>query len=158
MKIRVERVEYTVRRILWTQPGDLHHAVTLCLTIFGTYRGNQYRADFDMKIAEDGLSRVRVCAAADGVARGAAKGGVLREKFYALGCTLAAAWRTTAGYDEALLRCTRKDLVRAAERWNSEVHNLADGLRAAKKQRTAARRALVAFDKKHPEPTTEIPF
>lgn len=157
MKIRVERVEYTVRRILWTQPGDIHSAVTLCLVIFGAYRGKRYRADFHTKVAEDGLSRVRVYTATD-VARGAAKGGVLRERFYTLGCTLAAAWRTTSGYDGALLRCTRKDLVRAAERWNSEVHNLADGLRAAKKQRTAARRALVAFDKKHPEPTTEIPF
>lgn len=157
MKITNVSVEYAVRHIPWPQEGALS-AIAICLVIQGTYRSRSYAAVFDAMVQKGGLSRVRVYSEVPG-ADGARKehGGVLRERFYTLGCTLAEAWRATPAYDAAYLACVRKDLVMSVQNLDGYAAHLTAQLRETKRFRAKARRALAAFDKKHPHPQ-EIPF
>jgi hypothetical protein len=109
-------------------------------------------------VQKGGLSRVRVYSKIPGADRARKEhGGVLRERFYTLGCTLAEAWRATPAYDEAYLSCARKELVMSVQNLDTYVARLTAQLRETKRYRAKARRALAAFDKKHPQPP-EIPF
>lgn len=157
-EVQVESVKYSVQSIIWPPPATRDPIPTVRLVLYGTYRGRRYRVDFEKMLNEQGTVRAQVWRAATGVTfLGRAIGDATRDLFSTLCETLAAAWSTTAEYDAQLLAVYRRNLVRAQQRGESDTIRLAVDLRAAKKNRTKARRALVAFDKKHPE-EPEIPF